>query len=97
MPYRDCKLTRILKESLSGNSHTVLLAALHPAAANYEECVSSLQFAHRCSSVQTAPRVNYVSSDNLVQQVRGSVECVPTSENTSGGVHLGGEDGCLPM
>ena len=63
VPYRDSKLTRILKNSLGRNSITVLLAALNPTLANYEESLNTLQFAARCSGVQNAPRVNYVNLD----------------------------------
>lgn len=43
VPYRDSKLTRVLKNSLSGNSYTTLLSTLHPAADNYDECFLTLQ------------------------------------------------------
>lgn len=48
VPYRDSKLTRILKNSLSGNSYTTLLAMLHPAHDNYEECFNTLQVGKGC-------------------------------------------------
>ena len=43
VPYRDSKLTRVLKNSLSGNSYTTLLATLHPQAEHFEECINTLQ------------------------------------------------------
>lgn len=60
VPYRDSKLTRILQNSLGGNSYTTLLAAIHPNPLFYEECLSTLQFANRCRNVRNNPRVNYV-------------------------------------
>ncbi|PNW76143.1 hypothetical protein CHLRE_12g546100v5 [Chlamydomonas reinhardtii] len=62
VPFRDSKLTRVLKDSLTGNSFTCLLACLHPAPENVEECGATLQFAVQCSSIATAPRVNVLSS-----------------------------------
>lgn len=53
--FRDSKLTRVLKDSLTGNSLTVLLACLHPAPDQYEECAATLQFAARCSSSASVP------------------------------------------
>lgn len=47
VPYRDSKLTRLLQNSLGGNSWTALLATLNPTRSNYEECLSTLQFANR--------------------------------------------------
>ncbi|KAG2446452.1 hypothetical protein HYH02_008444 [Chlamydomonas schloesseri] len=61
VPFRDSKLTRVLKDSLTGNSHTCVLACLHPAPENVEECSATLQFAVQCSSIATAPRVNVLS------------------------------------
>lgn len=60
VPYRDAKLTRVLKNSLSGNSYTTLLATLNPKADDFEECLNTVQFAFRCLHVQTQPRVNYL-------------------------------------
>ena len=65
-PYRDAKLTRVLQNSLGGNSYTIVLAAIHPCAAYYEECLSTLQFANRCRNVQNNPRVNYV--DDIIDK-----------------------------
>lgn len=62
IPYRDTKLTRVLKDSLSGNSSTVLLATLFPGRGNYDECLNTLQFAASCTDLITSPRVNYQRS-----------------------------------
>ena len=45
VPYRNSKLTRVLQESLGGNSVTVMLAAISPAKYNYEETLGTLQYA----------------------------------------------------
>ena len=42
IPYRDSKLTRLLEDSLGGNSKTVLLACISPADINYEESLNTL-------------------------------------------------------
>jgi hypothetical protein len=60
VPFRDSKLTRVLQNSLGGNSFTSVVAALHPNPAHYEECLSTLQFANRCRNVTNNPRVNYL-------------------------------------
>lgn len=68
--YRDSKLTRILQDSLGGNSFTTLLATTYPTADNYEECIATLQFAKRCKNVQNYPRVNYVELSAAQQESR---------------------------
>merc|ERR1719472_56863 len=47
IPYRNSKLTRVLQESLGGNSLTIMMAALSPASDNYNETLSTLQYADR--------------------------------------------------
>lgn len=67
IPYRESKLTRMLQNSLGGNSYTVLLAAIHPNPEYYEECLSTLQFANRCRNVRNNPRVNYVTNADGIE------------------------------
>ncbi len=47
VPFRDSKLTRVLQNSLGGNSFTSVIATIHPNSNYYEECLSTLQFANR--------------------------------------------------
>jgi hypothetical protein len=49
-----------VQDSLSGNSCTHLLACLHPKPSNLRECLSTLQFATRCTTVHTSPVINTV-------------------------------------
>ena len=58
VPYRASILTRILKESLGGNSKTVLVITCSPSPLNVEETLSSLRFAARVKSVKNHPVVN---------------------------------------
>jgi hypothetical protein len=48
IPFRDCKLTRLLAEPLGGNSKTVIIANIGPCQCNAEETLSTLKFATRC-------------------------------------------------
>ena len=47
VPYRDSVLTWLLKDNLGGNSKTVMVATISPAADNYEESLSTLRYADR--------------------------------------------------
>ena len=58
VPYRESKLTRLLKDSLGGNGLTVLLACLSPAATNYDESLNTLRFASRASSIINSAKIN---------------------------------------
>ena len=56
--YRDCKLTRILQESLGGNAKTSLIVTISPSSYNTEETVSSLNFGARAMKVKNKPIIN---------------------------------------
>ena len=58
VPYRDSTLTLLLRESLGGNSRTVMIAALSPAAVNYEETLGTLRFADRARNIVSSATVN---------------------------------------
>lgn len=58
IPYRDSKLTRILQESLGGNSRTTLIINASPCAYNLEETISTLRFGVRAKSIKNKARVN---------------------------------------
>jgi len=45
VPYRECKLTSILKQSLGGNSYCLMIACVSPSDANYEETMQTLNYA----------------------------------------------------
>uniref|UniRef100_A0A669NY74 Kinesin-like protein 6 n=1 Tax=Phasianus colchicus TaxID=9054 RepID=A0A669NY74_PHACC len=51
IPYRDSVLTKLLQSALGGNSRTFMIAALSPADICYEETLSTLRYAERCTSV----------------------------------------------
>ena len=58
MPYRVSKLTRLLQDSLGGNTKTVMIATLSPAASNFEETLSTLRYADRAKHIKNRPVVN---------------------------------------
>ncbi|KAF8559592.1 kinesin heavy chain [Imleria badia] len=58
IPYRDSKLTRILQESLGGNSRTTLIINCSPSAYNEAETLSTLRFGIRAKSIKNTARVN---------------------------------------
>ncbi|TYG94862.1 hypothetical protein ES288_A11G222400v1 [Gossypium darwinii] len=58
VPYRDSKLTRLLQDSLGGNSKTVMIACISPADVNAEESLNTLKYANRARNIQNKPVVN---------------------------------------
>lgn len=58
IPYRDCKLTRILRDSLGGNCCTVMVACVSPADANLDESVNTLRYAERAKAITNSIKQN---------------------------------------
>ena len=67
IPYRDSKLTRLLQDSLGGNTKTVMIAAISPADYNFDETVTTLRYASRAKNIKNKPRVNMDPKDALLK------------------------------
>nr|XP_023683289.1 kinesin-like protein KIF17 [Paramormyrops kingsleyae] len=78
VPYRDSKLTRLLQDSLGGNTRTLMVACLSPADNNYEESLSTLRYAHRAKSIQNRPRVNEDPKDALLREYQDEIKYLRT-------------------
>lgn len=57
IPYRESKLTRLLQDSIGGETKTALIATISPAKVNIEETVSTLEYASRAKNIQNKPQV----------------------------------------
>ena len=73
VPYRDSKLTRILQDSLGGNSRTTMIACISPAEYNYEESLNALKYAARARNIKNKPVVNRDPNSALIAQLRQNV------------------------
>lgn len=73
IPYRDSKLTRLLQDSLGGNTRTLMIACLSPAESNYEESLSTLRYANRAKSIQNRPRVNEDPKEALLREYQEEI------------------------
>jgi len=79
VPFRNSKLTHLLQESLSGNSKTVLVAAISPALSNYDETVSTLRFAHTCKTITTKAVRNEESSESIIKHLKAEIAALRAS------------------
>lgn len=73
IPYRDSKLTRLLQDSLGGNTKTLMVACLSPADNNYEETLSTLRYANRAKNIQNKPKINEDPKDALLRQYQEEI------------------------
>ncbi|XP_069480414.1 kinesin-like protein KIF7 [Ambystoma mexicanum] len=58
IPYRDSKITRILKDSLGGNAKTAMIACISPSSSNFDESLNTLNYASRAQNIQNKAIVN---------------------------------------
>lgn len=82
VPYRDSKLTRILQESLGGNSRTTLIINCSPSSYNDAETLSTLRFGMRAKSIKNKAKVNAELSPVELKQLLGKAKTqITTFEN----------------
>ncbi|XP_011262990.1 kinesin-like protein KIF13B isoform X5 [Camponotus floridanus] len=74
VPYRDSVLTWLLKDNLGGNSKTVMVATISPAADNYEETLSTLRYADRAKRIVNHAVVNEDPNARIIRELRQEVE-----------------------
>jgi len=70
IPYRDSKLTRILQDSLGGNSRTTMIACVSPSETNYEESLGTIKYASRARNIKNKPVVNRDPNSMLIESLR---------------------------
>lgn len=60
IPYRDSKLTRILKDSLGGNCRTVMIANVSPSSKSYDDTHNTLKYANRAKEIKSSVSVQVI-------------------------------------
>ncbi|CAL1599556.1 unnamed protein product [Knipowitschia caucasica] len=86
--YRDSKLTRLLKDSLGGNSRTVMIAHISPASIAFEESRNTLSYADRAKHIRTRVKKNMTSVSHhiaqytsIITELRGEIQRLQTKIN----------------
>ena len=81
VPFRDSKLTRMLKDSLGGNCKTVMIATISPAGTQYEETINTLKYANRAKNIKmrVEPNKKMVSQHisaykNIIADLRDEID-----------------------
>ncbi|CAC5380917.1 KIF3A [Mytilus coruscus] len=74
IPYRNSKLTRLLQDSLGGNSKTAMIANIGPADYNFDESISSLRYANRAKNIKNKAKINEDPKDALLRQFQKEIE-----------------------
>ena len=74
IPYRDSTLTWLLKDSLGGNSKTIMIATISPAHVNYAETLNTLRYANRAKNILNKPHVNEDPNTKLIRELRSEID-----------------------
>lgn len=95
IPYRDSKLTRLLQDSLGGNSKTVMVATIGPASYNIDETLTTLRYANRAKNIKNKPKINEDPKDALLRTFQDEINRLKQSleQKMSGGKPKSGKRG----
>lgn len=75
IPYRESKLTRLLQDSLGGQTKTCIIATVSPAKSNLEETISTLDYAFRAKNIRNKPQVNQmINKKTLLKEFTLEIE-----------------------
>jgi len=91
IPYRDSKLTRILQDSLGGNTKTCMIANCGPADYNAEETIGTLRYASRAKNIENKPRINEDPKDAMIREFHDEISRLRAELEKYGG-GLGASD-----
>ena len=75
VPYRESKLTRLLRDSLGGRTKTCIIATIATAKIHYEEIISTLDYASRAKNIRNKPEVNQrMTKKELIKEYIHEIE-----------------------
>ncbi|KAK2914859.1 hypothetical protein Q8A73_005453 [Channa argus] len=73
VPYRDSKLTRLLQDSLGGNSRTVMIACISPSDRDFMETLNTLKYANRARNIKNKVVVNQDKTSQQISALRAEI------------------------
>nr|XP_049466641.1 kinesin-like protein KIF21B isoform X5 [Anopheles coluzzii] len=73
VPYRDSKLTRLLQDSLGGNSQTIMIACVSPSDRDFMETLNTLKYANRARNIKNKVQINQDQSSRTISLLRREI------------------------
>lgn len=73
IPYRDSKLTRLLQDSLGGNSQTLMIACISPSDRDFMETLNTLKYANRARNIKNRVQINQDQSSRTISSLRREI------------------------
>ncbi|XP_011606012.1 kinesin-like protein KIF21A isoform X1 [Takifugu rubripes] len=94
VPYRDSKLTRLLQDSLGGNSQTVMIACISPSDRDFMETLNTLKYANRARNIKNKVMVNQDKASQQISALRTEIARLQMElMEYKSGKRMAGEDG----
>ncbi|KAF6031922.1 KIF27 [Bugula neritina] len=76
IPYRDSKITRLLKDSLGGNSKTLMICCISPASSDFDETLNALKYANRARNIRNKPVVNRDIQSINMEEMQNEIQAL---------------------
>ncbi|XP_066489226.1 kinesin-like protein KIF21A isoform X3 [Tiliqua scincoides] len=73
VPYRDSKLTRLLQDSLGGNSQTIMIACISPSDRDFMETLNTLKYANRARNIKNKVMINQDRASQQINALRSEI------------------------
>ncbi|XP_072593379.1 kinesin-like protein KIF7 isoform X3 [Vulpes vulpes] len=90
IPYRDSKITRILKDSLGGNAKTVMIACVSPSSSDFDETLNTLNYASRAQNIRNRATVNWrPETERAPEEVAAGARGPPRHRSETRIIHRG--------
>ncbi|XP_057404761.1 kinesin-like protein KIF27 isoform X5 [Balaenoptera acutorostrata] len=97
IPYRDAKITRLLKDSLGGSAKTVMITCVSPSSSDFDESLNSLKYANRAHNIRNKPTLNFSpESDRMgemefeIKLLREALQSQQASSSQTSQIHREG-------
>ncbi|XP_060055483.1 kinesin-like protein KIF27 isoform X2 [Erinaceus europaeus] len=74
IPYRDAKITRLLKDSLGGSAKTVMITCVSPSSADFDESLNSLKYANRARNIRNKPTLNFSPESDRMDEMEFEIK-----------------------
>ncbi|PIK42924.1 putative kinesin-like protein KIF27 [Apostichopus japonicus] len=76
IPYRDSKITRMLKDSLGGNAKTCMITCISPSSVNFDETLNSLKYSNRARNIRNKPTVNHDRQSSRIAAMQTEIQAL---------------------
>lgn len=74
IPYRDAKITRLLKDSLGGSAKTVMITCVSPSSSDFDESLNSLKYANRARNIRNKPVLNLSPDTDRIDEMEFEIK-----------------------